>query len=88
MRVADGLHERSYATSEHGEAGNCRELMQYTADVFPPKAKRENSAGHFEREGSKWVLWGRLRGTDCYEPTAPSKAALIYPLMRVADGLH
>ena len=23
----------------HGEAGNCRELMQYTADVVHPKAK-------------------------------------------------
>ena len=29
---------------------------------------------------------GQLRGTDCYEPTAPSKEALIYPLMWVAAG--
>ena len=39
MRVADDLHSRSYATSEHGEAGNCRELMQCTTDVADPKAK-------------------------------------------------
>ena len=43
------------------------------------------------RLGNQWVDLAegdRLRGTDCYEPSAPSNSALIYPLMRVADGLH
>lgn len=39
MRVAD-VYSRAFTLHpSHGEAGNCRELLQYTGDVVDPKAK-------------------------------------------------